>query len=220
MAELAGNTLKSTLDQGTVEKVDAKANVVHRDKVTVGDVEIIKPGDKKPGFFVSSVSEVGRYLWTDVMKPGLKNLLYDLICTGSSNMLFDDSRSAPPRPGQRFNRIGYNSMYVDESRLVGPGERRSRGTSLISQPNTEAMGDYIWFQFKQDAIKCINDANDIIDQYNWVTVLEVYELASLSCDYTLQDYGWDSFPVAEPKPYTKQDGRRGWIIRLPKAKRR
>ena len=221
MAELTGNTLKSTL-QGLNESVDANTQVAveHRDKVTVGDVTVLKPEDKKPGFFASSVSEVARYLWNDVVKPGVKNLLFDMIVNGSSNMLFDDYRTPAPRQGQRFNRIGYNNMYIDESRLIGPGERRSRGTSLVSQANSEAMGDYIWFQFKQDAQKCIEDANDIIDQYDWVSVLEVYELAGMTCDYTLSDYGWRTFNVADPKPYTKPDGRRGWIIRLPKAHKR
>ena len=217
MAELPGNSI-STLATPS-PKEDAADAATHRDKVTVGDVVVVKPEDKKPGFFAASVREVGNFLWTDVLKPGMKNLIYDIIVKGSEDFLFEDSRSIPPRQGQRFSRIGYNSIY-DESRLISPDERRSKqGTSLVSRPNSVAMGDYIWFEFKQSAQKLIEDANDIIDTYEWISVLEVYELAGLTCDYTLNDYGWKTFAVSEPKPYTlpSPDGRRGYILRLPKA---
>lgn len=218
MAELPGNSI-STLTQPET-KTTPPENTTHRDKVTVGAAMVIKPEDKRPGFFAASAKEVGNFLWSEVLKPGLKNLMYEMVVNGTSGFLFDDSRSAPPRQGQRFSRIGYNSIY-DETRLVSPEERRSRqGSSLVSRPNSVAMGDYIWFRFKEDAKKTISNANDIIDQYNWISVVELFELADLTCDWTLQDYGWDTpFQIQEPKPYTLDppDERRGFIIRLPKA---
>lgn len=217
MAELPGNSI-NTLSNPEPKSGQADA-AARRDKVTVGDVVVVKPDEKKTGFFAASVKEIGIFLWTDVLKPGLKNLMYDLVVKGSAGFLFDDTGGTPPRQGQRFSRIGYNSIY-DESRLISPDERRSKqGTSLVSRPNSVAMGDYIWFEFKQSAQKLIEDANDIIDTYEWISVLEVYELAGLTCDYTLNDYGWKTFAVSEPKPYTlpSPDGRRGYILRLPKA---
>ena len=53
---------------------------------------------------------------------------------------------------------------------------------------------------------------EIIDQYGFVTVADMYDMADLPAPYTSSKYGWTNIRTAETIR-----GRDGYVLKLPKA---
>lgn len=79
----------------------------------------------------------------------------------------------------------------------------------------EMVVDTIVFNSKSDAIKVLDQMNDLISDYGYIRVSEFYELCGLEHQYTDSMYGWDDISnakilVSSPTEYS---------IQLPNAKK-
>lgn len=151
-------------------------------------------------FISEDVSSVKSYIFTDVFVPTIKDLISTVVKDTVDIVLFGGSR----RGGTRTtgSKISYRDYYDN---------RHDRH----SEPKARTRFDYdeIIFATKGDAEAVLDQMCAVIDQYGWVTVLDMYDAADLTAPYTANKFGWTNLNTAET--VRLRDGN--YVIKLPKA---
>lgn len=173
-------------------------------KVTDGPARVRKKTgvNKFVDTFISEdVENVKSYIVTDVLIPAIKNTILDII-TDSANMFFGGSGRS--KRGSSGSKISYRNFYE---------QRDTRGR--VSESKTSTRFDYndIVFDSRGEAQAALDQMEDVISEYGFVTVADFYDMADLSQPYTSNKYGWTNVRNAEV--LRLRDG--GYIIKLPKA---
>lgn len=75
--------------------------------------------------------------------------------------------------------------------------------------------DTIIFDSKSDAEEVLEQMNDLISRYGYVSVSDFYELCGLSSRYTDNMYGWDNISNAKIMDLSTKD----FCVQLPNAKK-
>ena len=174
------------------------------EKVVKGSVKTKKKGSisKLSDVLISEdANNVKSYILLDVLVPTVKKAIVDIV-TDAVNMIFLGGI------GRSKTTAGAN--YISDNRLAEPRDRYD-----ASAPRVGRRFDYenIVFTSRVDAEAMIEQMNDIISSYGFVTVADLYDMADLSHPYTSNDYGWTSIVSAAVIHV-----RDGWVIKLPKAR--
>lgn len=174
------------------------------EKVVKGSVKTKKKGSisKLSDVLISEdANNVKSYILMDVLVPTVKKAIVDIV-TDAVNMVF--------LGGTGRSKTTSSSNYISYNRLAEPRDRYNS-----SAPRAGSRFDYenIVFTSRVDAEAIIEQMNDIISSYGFVTVADLYDMADLSHPYTSNDYGWTSIVSAAVIHV-----RDGWVIKLPKAR--
>ena len=169
---------------------------------------------KKSGFskfadniIAESFSNVCALVWTDVIIPSTKNLIYDVIKNGIEMALF--GKSSGPRSNSNIQRVSYrDGSYTNYS-------RSSTDIVRAGSANTRFDFDNIIFSSRGDAEAVLETMEDLIDSgYEQASVADLYELADVPApSYTANKYGWTSLKGAQVVRC-----RDGYILNLPRVK--
>lgn len=145
---------------------------------------VTKQTKKKHSFLAGDIRDAGAYVLSDVIVPALKNLLYDSVSKGMSEVIFGEDRSPSRHNGTRFN---YNSI-----------SRRDDDDRVVRRPARSSTYDYIDLSFdnKEDAERVLETMCDIMDQFNYVSVGDMYDAAGQQTMSTDFDWGWTSLRSA------------------------
>lgn len=141
---------------------------------------------------------VKNYILMDVVIPAIRNTIVDII-TGSTQRIFGGSSSKPGTPASRFS---YNNCYRKE-------DSTKRAESVQSN---RFYYDDIVFTNRLDAENVLEAMGNIIEQYNMVSVNDLYDLCNKTGSPTDARYGWTSLSTARVD-WTRD----GYILNLPKA---
>lgn len=198
MAEYVSNSHKSrdTKDEPVAEK---RITPVVNGSATV---------QKKSGFgklaqsiIVEDARSVGSYILTDVLIPALKKSIDDIVSNGIHMMLY--GKAAESRSSSSISRVSYSGYY-----------QRKNEEPLRAGSNSSVFEfEDIVFPTRGDAEAVLTAMEDIIDQYQAVSVGDLYELSNVpSPNYTVNKYGWTNLRSAQVVRC-----RDGFIIQFPKA---
>lgn len=156
----------------------------------------------KSSLINSDVDDIKQYVIFDVLLPALKKTLWEIISNGSHMMIFG-SKSSGSSSGakQESNRVSYRSYY----------DTKSYEPSRVSARQNYAYNDIV-FDTKYSAEECLEQMCDIIENYDVVSIAELYEIAGLDSVPTDHNYGWQNLAQAR----IDRD-RDGWIIKFPKV---
>ena len=171
-------------------------------KVVTGKTKTKKKSEvnKLADVFISEdVSNVKSYILMDVLIPAAKKAISDIVTNGIDMILYGE-----PRRGSKSS----SSHYISYSSISKEPRERDRGN------HTRTGFDYddIFFDYRPDAEMVLDQMNDIIDHYGFVTVADFFDMADRTAPYTAQKYGWTSVRSAEIIRT-----RDGYKIKLPKA---
>lgn len=174
------------------------------EKVTTGTAVVKKKtfGRKVLDMFLSEkIDDVGDYVTHNVIGPGIKSLLYDMVNSAVSMMFWGDPNVRRTRRDGGGERKAYDRMYDDR-----------RGRDRGRRPAYDY--DDIIFETRDDAERVLDRLFDQLDRYGKARVADLYEAAGLSPDgnYTVNYYGWYSLRGAGVYPTSE-----GWAIDLPKC---
>lgn len=173
------------------------------EKVTTGKVTT-KPAKKtsklRESFIADEASNLGLYLWNDVLVPTIKKTMVDLV-SDSVNMLFYGT--SKQTKGTAASTVSYSSIYKQDRFDNGRTSRTSRSPYHF---------DPIIFETRRDAEEVLSRMDEIIDSYGTVSVADMYDLVGKTGDYTSNNYGWVQLRGAEP---VRSQG--GYVIDLPKV---
>lgn len=174
------------------------------EKVVNGETKTRKKSEIKKfaNIFVPEDTEnVKSYILMDVIVPGIKNAIADVV----SIMLFGEAgRLGRGGRGDR-SKISYQKYYRDDR-----DDRRD-----YSRPRSAAGFDYddILFETRGDADLVLDQLESAIANYGIASVADLYDLAGITCrSYTANKYGWTD--IRSAKVVRVRDG---YILQLPRT---
>lgn len=151
-------------------------------------------------FLSDDIHDVKRYIIQDVLIPSIRDGIYEMF-TGGMSMLFYGSSRSPKSNGivkkTSGTRIDYNGI--------------SKTTRRATSVERCAYNDII-FDNRADAIEIRDQLQDLVDQYNNVSIADFYELAGYEFEPQHEKYGW--FDLDNLQVLRDRDGYR---LGLPKA---
>lgn len=150
-----------------------------------------------------SAQSVGQYLLMDVVVPGTKNIISDLVTQGINRLLYGSSR---PTQGVRSNVGG--SGY---GKFFNGGGSQPTPVQLSQQARANHSFGEIILQSRADAELVIDSLRELIDQYGNAKVTNLYSLVGITADFTDQKYGWTNLARAGVIQI-----REGYLLDLPR----
>lgn len=169
------------------------------EKVTSGRVETKKKSEiqKFANVFVSEdIDNVKSYILVDVLIPSIKKAISDIVTNGIDMILYGESKK-----NSTASKISYQKYYDG-------GKKEYHKAKTI----TSYEYDELLFETRGDAESVLDAMNDIIEQYEVVSVADLYDLANVSINnYAANKYGWTD--VAGCRAVRVSNG---YILKLPK----
>lgn len=172
------------------------------EKVVKGKVNTRKRNKFADIFISEDVNNVKSYIVMDVLIPAAKKLLSEIVTDSIDMILFGESGRSKKRSG--------SSPYVSYNRY-SDRERRDDRRSV----NSRSRFDYddILFESRGDAEAVLDQMYNILENYDVVTVADVYDMADRTAPYTSNRFGWTNLRNAEVVRVRGGD----YMIKLPKA---
>lgn len=193
------NSHKSKTDGTTEVATTGDKNI---QKVVSGKVKT-KTNEKRKlaSLFISEdVSNVKSYVFMDVLVPAIKKAISDIVTDGIEMILYGGTNGGKRKSG---NKISYRSYY-DNKR----DDRRDDSY----QPRNRFDYDDLVFDSRGEAEAVREQMVEVIDQYGFVTVADMYDMADLPAPFTSNKYGWTNIRTAETVRT-----RDGYVLKLSKA---
>lgn len=154
--------------------------------------------------FAEDGKTVANYIFKEVILPEVKRLFYDIIINGSHRMIFGEGAA----PIQNSTITPYSSISNTRSLL-------NTGITTTPRTNNYSVYDYnnLVLSTKMEAEAILVEMIRLYKAYGFVSVGDLFDLASCETKSTDYDYGWSYDISTTPiRPYAG-----GYIIDLPKA---
>lgn len=153
-------------------------------------------------FLAEDVSNVKSYVLMDVLVPAVKKAVSDIVTNGIDMILYGETGHSRKSGASK---VSYGSYYKD----------RERGRRDYAASHVRGGIDYddIIFETRGDAESVLSAMEDIIEQFRYVSVADLYDLAQVSTtNYAINKYGWTDLHNASVVRV-----RDGFAIKLPRA---
>lgn len=178
------------------------------EQITTGEVIRAKRSLRKrftENFVGGDAGSVGSYVFFDVLLPAAKDMVADAMSMGVEKMLFGEARSTSRRGRMGgHGHTNYSRLSTSPSVRVDP-----RGPSR--QARTQHNFDEIILEGRAQAEEVITNLYDLLEQYEAVTVKDLYELVGIKPEYTDEKYGWVDLRGASVSRV-----RNGYLLDLPR----
>lgn len=152
-------------------------------------------------FLAEDMSNVGNYIFMDVLVPAIKKAVSDIVRDGIDMILYG-STGHGKKSGSSVSYVSYNKMSDRnrDDRHYGSGSRTGYSYNDIT------------FDSRGEAEEVLTQMEAIIDNYTMVSVADLYDLVGERGNYTDQKYGWMNLRSAKVVRV-----RDGYMLELPKA---
>ena len=171
-------------------------------KVIKGKAKVKQNGLRKftDVFISEDAKNVKSYVIMDVLVPTIKKAIVDIFTDGVNMIFFGETRSR--NKGSRLDTISYNRFYDrrDDRRAVEPARSR------------HSYND-IYLETKGEGEAVLDQMNALIDEYNLVTIADLYDMVGVTGNYTDHNYGWTD--ISDARVLRTRDG---YVLDLPKAR--
>lgn len=210
MAEVSATFYDKLPDNSTAarearKKEEQKAAETKRaEKVVRGKVKTRKNEMRKLSdvFISEDAANVKNYIFMDVIVPAIKKALYDGVVNSLDMILFGG------RGGKSRRSTADTVSYRDYN---GASRKDDRPRAHMNERYTY---DDIIFDTRADAKSVLERMDEIMDQYDQVTVADMYDLSDLTPEHTDNKYGWVDIRNAEV--VSVRGG--GYKIKMPRAR--
>ena len=176
-------------------------------KVTKGAV---RTSERKKGFVESfledDISDIKSYVWTDVIKPAIKNLIFDSFVGSIEMALFGTTSRSRNRGGNNAS-----NHYVSYNKFSNNRGSRTDDNRTSSRCNYQ---DVI-FEERADAETVLDTLQNLIDDYGEASIGDFYDAAGITPDNNFQNesWGWTDLRTARV-----QRSRDGYYISMPRER--
>lgn len=176
------------------------------EKIVTGPVRIKKQNgfDKLAGLiFAEDAKSVGTFIVTDVIIPGVINLVEDIFLRGSKYALRGESGRSRSR----------DSEYVSYRNYSDPrGNGRRDNTPRINQ---RYSFDKVIISSRGEAEEVLSQMDDIVDRYGFATIADLNEALGITGEYTDNKYGWKGKGCLRNAEAVRT--RDGYVLKMPRA---
>lgn len=191
-------------------KNSSKAKAEAEEKTSGKKVEKVVKGSAKPkkkselrkiadAFIQEDVGTVRNYIFGEVLVPAIKKTFADIVTNALDMFLWGKGGSRRPRSSAE--RISYRNYYDSPRRTTRESERR-RSYDY----------DDIILDSREEADQVLARMEELLDDYNMVSVADFYDLVGITGKTTDNHYGWTDLRDAS----VVRD-RDGYLIKLPRA---
>ena len=178
--------------------------------------QVTKAKSKKQGLlrkftryiFEDTIETAKEKAFSDVIKPGLQQLIFDtgnellsLVIFGTAEEAFRSSRRGSG--GRRGERTSYDKYYKDKER---------KQTSRDSYRDVPYDPDDIILDTNAEARDVLTELDYTIQKYGQASVADLYDIVGVTSEWTDNRYGWTSIRGAKIKPI-----REGFLLVLPRT---
>lgn len=175
-------------------------------RVTEGEVvRRKKPWHRRASevFVGGDARGVWGYVMLDVLIPAAKDMISDAFSQGMERMLFGEARPRSRRDSRGGTHVPYN-RYSSSRR-----EEPRRGDP--PPPSRGRAFDEIILPSRAEAEEVLDQLFAVIDQYDSVTVGDLYGMCNLPGSFTDEKWGWYDLRSARVSRV-----RNGYLLDLPK----
>lgn len=206
MTEFPGNSKRPQEPQENPKKIESviQTEAVARKKSLGRRLkEIFIGGDSR---------SVMQYVFMDVLVPQAKDMLAEATSQGFERLIYGESR-----PGRRYPRPSAGANYTPYNRYSARGNNpigRSQAMGSDRPPTASVRGhriDDILLATRVEADTVLDRMYDFLQQYEMVSVAELYSLIGWTANYIDQKWGWTDLSGS-----SVQRVRDGYILNLPK----
>lgn len=136
----------------------------------------------------------------DILVPAAQDAFVDAVDGAANRLVYGDDVK---RRRGKHGEIEYNSIYAKRHKERDDGRPKPR--NFIRD---------IEFDSRSDALEVLANLKDLLDEYQVVSVMDVYSSSGLKTDPTQDKWGWYDLDDAEVIRT-----REGWVLNLPKPQR-
>lgn len=136
----------------------------------------------------------------EILVPAAKDMFVDAVDGAVNRLVYEDSDR---RRRNKHGDIEYNSIY----------SRRKR-ENVDEKPRPRNFIRDLEFDTRSDALEVLENLKDLLDEYQVVSVMDLYSSSGLKTDPTQDKWGWYDLDEAEVIRT-----REGWVLNLPKPQR-
>lgn len=185
-------------------KSDSKKDETPKKKlesVVSKPVKIKKKGEfqKLADVFISEdINSVKSHLLEDIVIPTIKKAIVDLVSDGISILFYGSSNRNKKSNASKVSYSGYYKAPQDSTRQ----ERSERNVLEYNNIIVSSRGE------AEEIFVCLEE---LISQYGFATVSDLYECINKTAPYTASNYGWTDISSAKIKPV-----REGYLLCFPK----
>lgn len=141
--------------------------------------------------------------------PGTVMLIgKDIIVPALKDTILDGVRIFLNIDGGRSPRASYDVSF----RRDYTQSSRRRADDRFDVHSNMNFGE-IEFNSRGEAERVLDRLDELIRSYGAASVLDMYDAAGVSCDFTWDKYGWESIRSARV-----QSTREGYVLKMPRAK--
>lgn len=159
-------------------------------------------------FFGDDARSVASYVAQDVLLPAAKDMISDAVTQTVERILFGDSS-----PARRTTSRSSNASYTPYHR-ASASYKKSNGTNdRRGDRRKRASHDFddIEFDTRAEAEVVLDRLYDLVNDYDYATVSDLYDLVGIDAKFTDENYGWYDL-----RGSTIRRIRSGYILDLPK----
>ena len=171
------------------------------EKIVKGSVKSKKKSGLRKfmdAFVQEDIGTIGDYIFADVLIPAMKKTFSDIVNNSLDMLLW--GKSGGRRTRGSAERISYRSYYRDGGASREP-ERKRRYDC-----------DEIVLDSREEAEEVLARMNELLEDYNMVSVADLYDLVGITGKVTDNNFGWTDLRNAS----VTRD-RDGYLINLPRA---
>lgn len=192
-------TEKAALKENQTPEGKRVEKVVHG-KVKTRKNEVRKLTDI---FISEDVANVKSYILMDVIVPAVKKAVYDLVVGTLDMSLYGGRGNSGKRP--TADKVSFRTDYNGVS-------RRDDRTYNSNRTASGYTYDDIILETRGEAEAVLMRMDEIMEEYPFVRVADLYDLVGITGNYTDNNYGWTNIRNAEIVRV-----RDGYKIKMPRA---
>jgi hypothetical protein len=152
-------------------------------------------------FISEDARNVKSYIFTDVLVPAIKKLVGDIVKDGIEMILWGGTSRGNSSGGSRASHVSYDRFSSGNSRPVASSAR------------TPYSYDDLTFANRGETEEVLARMDELVADYGFVTVADLYDLAGRTGNYTDNKYGWTNLRNA--RIVRLRNGE--YMIELPRA---
>lgn len=184
---------------------------VKRDKVVTGSVRAKKNGPIKTiakVFLYDNLPKTVTHITKDILEPAIKNTLYTMLADSVEMLIFGETRRKSSSRSS-VGRGSYHDYYErkrDNKRIESTSDRGSNGRFNCEE---------LVFDTRRDAENVLKEMFNTLEDFQIVTVFDLYEFSGKTPPYTSKNYGWTNLDNSDIRTIRDDQGI-GYILKLTK----
>lgn len=141
-------------------------------------------------FVGGDAKSVSNYIVFEVLIPAAKDTISDAFSQAIDRMLFGESRGRSRTINSRTNN---STGYVSYNRFSQNGamrQQREQSQTMMSRQRQQFKYEQIILDTRAECDEVLERMRDLVEQYDTVTVADLYSLVGISSEHTDGKWGW------------------------------